>query len=60
MGDSLSYLDNLLVCMDWVDRPQIIRLCMEFCNFCKAPIWLNGWVGGFSLNISVGMFRFSI
>ena len=28
-------------CMDWVDRPKklIIRVCTEFCNFCKVPIW---------------------
>ena len=25
--------------MNWVDRPKnnIIRVCMEFCNFCKVP-----------------------
>ena len=32
-----------------VDRPQIIRVWIEFCNFCKAPIWTIFWLKSLKL-----------
>ena len=43
---ALQILQKSRICMDWVDSHKInykglsgARVCMEFCNFCKVPIW---------------------